>query len=125
MRSSKAYSDFDSHSTEELREIFCQLLPSLEKLVLVAREFCGQNTAASIPQLCESCDERESCSEPCEKLNSVLPKINSGKNNREKKTDYYPTTHREIEKIRLTDLFEQYQSCKEIFTNKQWVLAPG
>ena len=116
----KPQPDFDLHSTEELREILCQLLPSLEKLIPLAREFCGQNTSVSTPPLCESCTEREFCSEPCEKLNSLLPKINSGKNNHEKNAGFNINTLQEIEKTRLTDMFEQYQACKHIFTNKQW-----
>ena len=116
----KSQLNFDSHSAEELREILYQLLPSLEKLIPLAREFCGKNTSASTPPLCKSCAERESCSEPCEKLSSLLPKINSGKNNHEKKAGFNINRLQEIEKTRLTDLFEQYQACKHIFTNKQW-----
>jgi len=120
MACSKQQFNYDSYSTEELREILCQLLPSLEKLIPLIHKCYGHNKVTSTPKPCQSCKKKESCSEPCERLNSLLPKINSGKNNHEKNAGFNINTLQEIEKTRLTDLFEQYQACKQIFTKKQW-----
>ncbi|MFH1613792.1 MAG: sigma factor-like helix-turn-helix DNA-binding protein [Planctomycetota bacterium] len=107
-------------SITELRKTLCKLLPTLEKLIPLAREFCEQNKAASTSLPCESCPKQKYCSEPCEKLNSLLPKINSGKSNHEKNAGFYINSLQDIEKTRLIDLYEQYEACKHIFTKKQW-----
>jgi predicted DNA-binding protein YlxM (UPF0122 family) len=121
MINSKPQPDFDSHSAEELREILCQLLPSLEKLIPVALEFCGQNTELSMPKLCESCPERKTCSGQCKKLQEQLPKAKSGRGHHENLTRFYEETLEDIRKLRRQDVFNRYEACKHLLTDEQWI----
>ena len=121
MKNSKSQPDSNLSSVAELRETFCQLLPSLEKFILLAREFCGQNTAVSKPQLCKSCPERDICSEPCVRLQELLPKINSGRGKHENGSEFHDSTLIKIQEEKHLDVFNEYEACKQIFTDKQRV----
>jgi RNA polymerase sigma factor (sigma-70 family) len=119
MTNSKQHFDFNQYSAVELRETLRQALPTLEKLVLLAREFCGENTpSASSP--CKSCAKKDNCPGFCNDLEKQLPKVNSGRSSRENLTGLYSNTIQQRQRVTLLDQFEAFQHCKHLFTRKQW-----
>lgn len=121
MTSSKPQSDSNPHSATELMEILSQALPYLEKLIPIAREFCKEDTTVSTSSPCESCIKKENCSEPCQRLKSLLPKVNSGRGGHENCSEFHDSTLIKIQEEKHLDVFHEYEACKQIFTDKQWV----
>jgi len=113
--------DFDPHSIAEIKEILCNILSALEKLLPVARELCSKNTETRELSPCESCPERDICSEPCVRLQELLPKINSGRGEHENCSEFHDSTLIKIQEEKHLDVFNEYEACKQIFTDKQWV----
>ena len=122
MTNLKSQPDFNSRSNIEIKRILRQLLPSLEKLVSVAKDFCSQKTHARISSPCESCSKKNNCIEPCKDLKKALQKINSGRSKHENLTGFYEGTLKEIQKTRDVNVFHDYEACKHLFTRKQWII---
>ena len=113
--------DFDPHSITEIKETLCNILSALEKLLPVAREFCSKNTETRELSPCESCPERDICSEPCVRLQELLPKINSGRGEHENCSEFHDSTLIKIQEEKHLDVFHEYEACEQIFTDKQWI----
>ena len=113
--------DSNSNSTKELKEILYEILPALERFLPIAREFCSKNTETRELSPCESCPERDICSEPCVRLQELLPKINSGRGEHENCSEFHDSTLIKIQEEKHLDVFNEYEACKQIFTDKQWV----
>lgn len=138
-------SDFGRRSIEEFKEKLLQELPSLERLMAVIREFCGQkSTVAKTPLPCDSCPKLKDklCSKPCEALEAYLPRPYAGKIHDEgtigtdlddvrngggsgnkleeenvKKLDQ--GTLKGFQKVVSIDFFAEYEACWHIFSKKQ------
>ena len=143
MTNSKPQYGFDSGYIREFREKLLKLLPSLERLTAVIREFCVSQARKATPLPCDSCPEEEKCGEACKLLNSMLPNRYGGKtpgettigidfdNFRTTKTssdDVYEQNDqaksdrsklKNIRKVTFLDVFEQYKKCWGVFTDKQ------
>jgi predicted DNA-binding protein YlxM (UPF0122 family) len=85
----------------------------IRSLIIVPRSICQSS-------LCDSCPKRKTCTNICGKVQKVLAKINYNRNRHENLTGLYPDTLKQKDKKRLSDVFDKYDSCNEIFTRKQW-----
>jgi len=108
--------DLVSLFEETLRKIH----PDLETLTNIAQALNNPVGDNKISSPCNSCPTRNQCSEPCGKLNKLLPSVSAGRRRQENSTGLYEQTLQEVNKNRLTDIFEQYKACKEIFSTKQY-----
>jgi predicted DNA-binding protein YlxM (UPF0122 family) len=115
--------DSEQISIVELKEILSQLLPALEKLIPVAREFCEHHTSTSASLPCDSCTEKEGCSGTCDRLKKMLSSKNRGRGGHENLTGFYQETLEEIKRLRDQDVFDRYETCKHLLTNDQWIAA--
>lgn len=120
MATPESQPDFDPISIKKLRETLRQTLPALEKLISLARDFCAQKTETSSP--CESCTKKDNCSEQCQRLQMLLPKINSGRGSHENRCEFHDSTLTKIQQQKHLDVFGEYEACKQFFTDKQWVV---
>lgn len=121
MRNSKPQPDFDAHYVAELGEALRQALPFLEKLVLLGQALRPQKAKESTSLPCTSCS-KDHCSGPCDALNAVLPAVYEGRGHREHFSKLGADDLQHFRKVRFSDIFEQYQDCRHIFTDKQWVV---
>lgn len=120
MTNSKSQLGFDSKKAGPILEILRQVLPRLEKLVEACHDLLPSIADGSRSSLCNSCEERRTCTGSCDKIRKTLPKVNQGRGKRENLIGFYPNTLQPIQKIWLSDVFDQYESCKDIFTPRQW-----
>jgi predicted DNA-binding protein (UPF0251 family) len=112
----KSQFDFPPISIAELRETLQQALPALERLIQLARTLTTQ--AIEKPQsLCDSRPKRETCSEPCEKIE----KPTKGRNRRENLTGFYDETLQKAIRIRSEAILDEYKKCIHLLTQEQWV----
>ena len=120
MKNSNPQPDFDPKTLGLILEALRQALPGLEKLV----EACHNLFLATVdnvkPSLCDSCEKKSTCTKLCDQVLKVLAGLNSGRGRRENKTGFYPATLEPIQKIWHSDVFDEYESCKDIFTSLQW-----
>jgi DNA-binding NarL/FixJ family response regulator len=121
MTNSRLQLDFAPQSLAELRETLRQVLPFLEKLLPVARDFCEQKVRKPTSTLCDSCIKKVNCTEPCKDIKKLLPKVNSGRSCRENRRKFYDNTLQEMKKVKRLETFEQYEKCNHLFTDKQYV----
>lgn len=105
------------------REYFAQLLRSLADSIESGngslpggQELGGKETESP----CVDCQYRGECKEPCDKVTDFLPGITAGRGSRENTTGFHVGTLKDYEHTRRLDIFQEYESCKELFTAKQW-----
>jgi predicted DNA-binding protein YlxM (UPF0122 family) len=72
---------------------------------------------------CNSCSQIDECKEPCGRLNALLPGVHNGKGRTENLTGLHSNTLQEKERIRRSDIFDQYQLWKDDFTKCQWIVV--
>lgn len=122
MTNSQSQPDFDSASVRPLLETLRQVLPGLERLVKAYHDFLPDPAASTQPSVCNSCPDKETCTEPCDDVRKALPKVNQGRGRHENLTGLHPETLQEVERLRISEIFHEYEKCKEIFTPKQWLV---
>ena len=105
------------------REYFAQYLRNLADAIESGNrspsgEQQGGTKGAESP--CTNCQYRSECKEPCEKLEAFLPSVTAGRGSKENTTGLRVETLKDYEHTRRLDILQEYQSCKEHFTAKQW-----
>jgi len=120
-------SDFVPYSIEEFMTLLREELPLWEemiqrrkKLITVAKRLLCEKIATSTPSPCHLCPYRQSCTEPCDRLNALLPGLYKGKGRRENLTGLHAETLQGKERKRRKDIFEQYELWKDGYTQAQW-----
>ena len=105
------------------REYFAQLLRNLADAVEsgngpAPEQREKQAGEASLP--CTNCQDRHECKEACDRLEESLPGVTQGRGSKENSTGLHVETLRDYEHTRRSQVFREYESCKELFTSKQW-----
>ena len=109
----------DPKTLGPLLEALRQAMPGLEKLVEACKNLFPDTIDDAKPFPCNSCEERVNCNS-CDKIKKALPEGNPGRGRRENLTGLHINTLQPMQKIWCLDVFDQYESCKEIFTPLQW-----
>jgi predicted DNA-binding protein YlxM (UPF0122 family) len=122
MADSKQQPEFRPPSYVDVREALREALPSLRKLVEVGQNLFGGETPPYTSFPCASCPTKEGCSQPCDALNALLPGVYAGRGHREHLTELDPDDLEDFRKVRILQIFEQYEPCRHIFTPKQWTI---
>ena len=130
MNESETQSGFDACTATELKVTLREALPYLEKLIAVIHRFYGYGVSPQCNKItqtplssklpCISCPKVETCVEPCEGLNKLLPETTKGRGHRENLSGLHVNTLESIERARRSDIFELYEKCKHLFRPKQW-----
>jgi len=80
MPEAESQPDPDPKTLGPLLEALGQALPALEKLVEVCHDLLPATADSAGPSLCNSCRDRETCTEQCDRCGKVLPTINQKAN---------------------------------------------
>ena len=145
MNDSKSQYDFNPQAIEQLIEKLLSDLPALKRLTAAICEFSMQKPLAGELLPCKSCPKIGVCKEPCDRLNSLLPKPYAGKGHHERNLNLnfdefespsagsqvvfeeeqqhkMPANQSRFKSIPIVtslDIFEEYRQCWKIFTVKQ------
>lgn len=133
----------NAQTVAEFTAVMRQALPYLERLILVARQFCEDGDISEQESPCSTCKEKHlGCDKTCEHIERLLPKEYGGKMHKERtinlnldligdtsisederdqdndiKRDH--STLGKIHKVQSIDVFSEYQKCWTKFTKKQ------
>ena len=69
---------------------------------------------------CEDCQDRSKCEKACKRLESLLPSVTKGRGSKENMTGLHVETLKHYKHTRQLEIFQEYQSCKDLFTERQW-----
>ena len=136
--------NFETCSETELKQYLQQLAPFLQQVLKAINSFCSTNVSDKEPSPCENCSRRKDCNKPCEALNTQLPGPYVGIGYKEKtigisldnfedimkpfqeinecemKTKGRQDIFKVIRRTRSEEIFEEYNKCKDVFTDEQW-----
>ena len=147
MTNSKKQFGLTDFSGAKLRQALIQALPLLNLLFEAAHELSPDGSESASRSPCDGCYKRDICRKPCDTLNSHLPPAYGGESGRERKIkfdfdlfqdndtadsdnpiDTEPkkakgSIFKNVPKIAFSDIFEEYEKCKSVFTKKQWEIV--
>ena len=99
-----------------------QALPSLDKLSEAYRNLLASLEEDGNFASCNLCARKEDCSGSCQHVETLLPGDNSGRSRRENLTGFHDSSLPRIIERRRLDVFQEYEACTHIFTDKQWLV---
>ena len=94
-----------------LEDLERQLSDALTTVLILKSKLFGVHEKNYESTLCNLCQDD---------LCKTLLRANQGRGKRENLTGLYIDTLQPMQKISYSDIFDQYESCKEIFTPLQW-----
>jgi predicted DNA-binding protein YlxM (UPF0122 family) len=121
MADSRIQPDFESCPLRQLVEILRQALPSLEGLIETCRGLLQNSKGDDKGSACDLCPDKETYTESYGNMQKTPLKVNRGRGRRENLTGFYESTLDGIRETRYMDVFHQYEECKDIFSDKQWL----
>ncbi|KXB07627.1 hypothetical protein AKJ51_00735 [candidate division MSBL1 archaeon SCGC-AAA382A20] len=95
-----------------------KIIETIEKLSDIL--FMALNKSFDFSSLCEQCDRREECEEPCEKLNEMLPGVEKGRGRRENRQEWYPMDPERDRREDFREVYDQFRRFSFHFTEKQF-----
>jgi len=131
--------NIDTCSDSELRALICQTLPIF---LQACQKFLSEDKTNQNP--CDNCNNANTCKEPCELLEALLPSKYGGSylrsntfgnlldkisdtNACNSTDDDNKISHRfdrssliSVDRTRTNDIFFLYKNCLPIFTTKEW-----
>ena len=105
------------------REYFAQLLRSLADTIefrnnpLPKRHKVGVEATANS---CPNCQLWGECNGLCDKVDHLVSGTAKGRGHKENITGFHVETLKDYTHTRQLRIFQEYESCKELFTDKQW-----
>ena len=144
MANSRPQFDIGDSLSPKFQQALQQALPLLEMLAEIGHTLRPEDLKAPVSSLCEKCTNRKICIKPCAALKLQLPKAYGGKGYKENATkidlNYFQDSESKtlcdyendgpkklkkdmikcIPKITSSDIFEEYERYKDIFSKKQW-----